>query len=150
MVGARIPEVADALPRPLFFGLDMNWLDDCREAAEFDDWEKVAAIATETLHSQPNHALALAILGESFMMQRNYGKAEISLKQALAISPANIDALVILATLYDRQGRRAEVERIHDLLCGLAPEVARQVYGAYLDVPVPIAGRLGKIAISHK
>ncbi|HVC50038.1 MAG TPA: tetratricopeptide repeat protein [Burkholderiales bacterium] len=128
----------------------MDWLDACRDAAESDNWIEVAYIAREILDRQPNHILALAILGESFMAQHDYKKAEAALKQALAISPAHLDSLVILATLYDRQGRRAEVEQIHDMLLCINPEVARQLHNAYLVHPVPITGRLGSIPISSK
>ncbi|MBU6460539.1 MAG: tetratricopeptide repeat protein [Proteobacteria bacterium] len=149
MVGVRVPEMDVPCHVPLFLDSCMDWLDECRSAAEEDDWDKVRDIAQIAFEHQPNHALVLAVLGEALMMLGEYKQAEASLKQALSLSPANLDALVILATLYDKQGRRADIEQVCHSLSAINPEVARQVQVAYLSAPVPLSGQFGKIPVKR-
>jgi tetratricopeptide (TPR) repeat protein len=60
------------------------------------------------LHSEPQHADALAELGQCRLQQKNYAAAEQSLQRALAIDPENYAANFNLLMLYSRTRDKRE------------------------------------------
>jgi tetratricopeptide (TPR) repeat protein len=97
-----------------------------------NDYKGAEQVLKSACERAPKSSDALVLLGRFYVIQKQYADAEREFQKALAITSDDKAALLNLARLQDRLGRKQEAGQNYKRLAGFTDKLVNPYYGIYL------------------
>lgn len=123
-IATYIQEGASAQPAatPLRDRTAEEWFAEAKEARAADQPERALGLVQMALRQSPRHAACLVLYGEMLLAVGGDERLALkSLEQAQQTDPQNVDACLLLADLYERQGMPARAQKMTQTAREIAP-----------------------------